>query len=51
VLKHRELADEARIIAIPTLIKLAPEPQRKVIGDLSNRDKQLLALDAHVPEN
>lgn len=45
VLEQPELAEEARIIATPTLIKLAPEPQRKLIGDLSNRDKLLLALD------
>ena len=49
VIERPELADEARIIATPTLIKLTPEPQRKIIGDLSNRDRLLLALEMHLP--
>jgi len=49
VIERPELADEARIIATPTLIKLTPEPQRKIIGDLSNRERLLLALEMHLP--
>jgi len=49
VLKQPELAEEARIIATPTLVKLTPEPQRKVIGDLSNHDQLLHVLDMHLP--
>jgi circadian clock protein KaiB len=38
------LAAAARIMATPTLIKAAPEPRRKVIGDLSDKHKALLFL-------
>ena len=40
--------DQARydqIVALPTLIKRGPEPIRRLIGDLSNTHKVLLALD------
>lgn len=39
------LAEEAQIIAIPTLIRVLPEPIRRVIGDLSDREKVLLGLE------
>lgn len=45
VLEHPELAEEARILATPTLIKQLPPPLRRVIGDLSNREKVLLGLE------
>ena len=45
VLEHPELAETDRILATPTLIKQLPPPLRRVIGDLSNRDKVLLGLN------
>jgi circadian clock protein KaiB len=45
VLEHPELAEDDRILATPTLIKQLPPPLRRVIGDLSNREKVLLGLD------
>jgi circadian clock protein KaiB len=45
VLEHPELAEEERILATPTLIKQLPPPLRRVIGDLSDRDKVLLGLN------
>src|SRR5689334_25441627 len=45
VLEHPHLAETDRILATPTLIKQLPPPLRRVIGDLSNRDKVLLGLD------
>jgi len=33
------------IIATPTLIKELPRPLRKIIGDLSDRERILIALD------
>jgi circadian clock protein KaiB len=44
VLEHpcRILTD--RILATPTLIKLSPEPQVRIIGDLSEEVKVLSAL-------
>ncbi len=38
-------AEEERIIAAPTLIKHLPLPVRRMIGDLSQRDRVLLLLD------
>ena len=37
-------ASESDIIAAPTLIKDQPLPQRRMIGDLSDRPKVLLSL-------
>lgn len=45
VLEHPELAEDARILATPTLIKELPPPVRRVIGDLSDVHKVLLGLD------
>ncbi len=45
VLEHPQLAENDRILATPTLIKQLPPPLRRVIGDLSNRDKVLFGLD------
>ena len=40
-----ENAENEKIIATPTLVKKLPEPVRKIIGDLSDREKVLLGLD------
>lgn len=45
VLEHPELAEHAKILATPTLVKQLPEPMRKIIGDLSDRAKVLVGLD------
>lgn len=45
ILDNPQLAEDERIIATPTLIKVLPEPLRRVIGDLSNTEKVLLGLD------
>jgi len=39
------LALEGHILAAPTLVKNAPLPVRRLIGDLSDRDKLFAALD------
>jgi circadian clock protein KaiB len=39
------LARKAQILAAPTLIKELPRPARRVIGDLSDRDRVLILLD------
>lgn len=39
------LAKGDQIIAAPTLIKELPLPFRRIIGDMSNRDKVLFGLD------
>jgi circadian clock protein KaiB len=41
-------ATECDIIAAPTLIKAAPPPSRRMIGDLSDRDRVLVGLSLEV---
>lgn len=45
LLIHPQLAEGDQILAIPTLVKKVPEPVRKIIGDLSNKEKVLVGLD------
>ena len=45
VLKSPQLAEEDKILATPTLSKILPPPVRRIIGDLSDRDKVLIGLD------
>jgi circadian clock protein KaiB len=45
VLENPEAAERDRVLATPTLIKELPPPLRRVIGDLSDRDKVILALE------
>ena len=40
---HLALVDQ--IVAIPTLVRKLPAPVRKIIGDLSNTERALVALD------
>ena len=41
------LAEEDQIVATPTLVKELPPPLRKMIGDLSDRERVLVRLDLH----
>ena len=45
VLEQPQLAENEKIIATPTLIKDLPPPIKRVIGDLSDKEKVLLGLD------
>ena len=45
ILEHPQLAEEEKILATPVLIKKIPPPLRKIIGDLSDKEKVLLGLD------
>jgi circadian clock protein KaiB len=45
VLEQPQLAEDEKILATPTLIKQLPPPLRRVIGDLSDKDKVLLGLE------
>jgi circadian clock protein KaiB len=44
ILKYPETMFENDLVASPTLIKRAPSPVKKLIGDLSNREKVLKLL-------
>lgn len=43
------LAEKEQLIALPMLIKKFPAPERRIIGDMSNESKVLLALG--LPDN
>ncbi|HTL58512.1 MAG TPA: circadian clock KaiB family protein [Candidatus Limnocylindrales bacterium] len=45
LLKQPKLASGDQILAVPTLVRRLPAPMRKIIGDLSNREKLLIGLD------
>jgi circadian clock protein KaiB len=45
VYKHPSLAKGEQIVAAPTLVKSLPMPLRRLIGDLSQKDRVLLGLD------
>ncbi|HSE66413.1 MAG TPA: circadian clock KaiB family protein [Gemmatimonadales bacterium] len=45
IYQHPEEARSAQVIASPTLLKRLPDPLRRLIGDLSNRERVLIGLD------
>ena len=45
VLDDPSQADDARVIATPTVIRVTPLPRRRVIGDLSIADEVARALE------
>lgn len=49
VLERPDLAEEALILATPTLVKESPLPSRRLIGDLSATDNVLRALHIDMP--
>ncbi len=40
-----EEAEEERLIAVPTLIRQSPTPERRIIGNFQDKEKVLAALD------
>ena len=44
LLQNPQLAEGDQIVAIPTLVRLLPEPIKKIIGDLSNTERVLVGL-------
>jgi len=51
LLKKPQLASGDQILAVPTLVRRLPHPIRKIIGDLSNKEKLLIGLDLQVIQN
>lgn len=45
VLAEPQRAEDARILTTPTVVRDAPEPVRRVTGDLSNQEVVVAALD------
>jgi circadian clock protein KaiB len=44
-----ELAAREQIVATPTLLRVLPAPERRLIGDLSHEDRFLRGLDIGSP--
>jgi circadian clock protein KaiB len=47
IFENPELTEDAFILATPTLVKVRPKPERRVIGDLSDAEKVLFNLDLY----
>jgi circadian clock protein KaiB len=45
LLKRPQLAKGDQIVAVPTLVRELPQPVKKIIGDLSNRERVLVGLE------
>jgi circadian clock protein KaiB len=43
--KHPTLAQGEQIVAVPTLIKKLPQPLRRFIGSMADKEKLLVGLD------
>lgn len=50
VLERPQLAENEKILATPTLVKELPPPLRRVVGDLSDRERVLVGLDLALRE-
>ena len=51
VLERPQLAEDEKILATPTLIKVLPPPLARVIGDLSDTEKVLIGLNMEPFQN
>jgi len=45
IYQHPQLTRMEQIVAAPTLVKRLPLPLRRMVGDLSDRERVLLGLD------
>lgn len=45
VYENPEATRELQVVATPTLVKVLPEPLRRIIGDLSDREKLMAGLN------
>ena len=50
ILERPQLAENEKILATPTLVKELPPPLRRVVGDLSDRERLLVGLDLAVSD-
>jgi circadian clock protein KaiB len=49
VYTHPRETRDFQIVATPTLVKVAPDPLRRIVGDLANRDRVLIGLSLEEP--
>ena len=50
ILETPQRAIEDKVFATPTLVKLSPPPSRRIIGDLSDKQKVTVALELATSE-
>ncbi|HUR58074.1 MAG TPA: circadian clock KaiB family protein [Opitutaceae bacterium] len=43
--ENPHLAHHDQIVALPTLVRKLPEPIKRIIGDLSNRERVLVGME------
>lgn len=39
VLKDPQIAEKEKVLATPTLVLLSPSPSRRIVGDMSDKEK------------
>jgi circadian clock protein KaiB len=49
IYQQPQLARNDQIIATPTLLRILPLPLRRLVGDLSNKRRVMVALDIQLP--
>jgi circadian clock protein KaiB len=49
IIQTPQAAEDFRILATPTTVRESPPPQRRVVGDLSDRDQALEKLELVLP--
>ena len=49
IYQQPHLAEKFQVLAAPTLVKISPDPLRRIIGDLSDTGKVLRGLDLIPP--
>ena len=45
VYEHPDATRDLQVVATPTLVKILPEPLRRIIGDLSDKERVLAGLN------
>src|SRR5271167_1806836 len=51
LVQHPQLAAGDQILAIPTLVRKLPQPLRKIVGDLRDRERALVGLQLRQTED
>ncbi|MDP9125667.1 MAG: circadian clock KaiB family protein [Pseudomonadota bacterium] len=49
IAEHVAKATQDQIVCVPTLLRLAPQPARRIIGDMSDAARVLKGLDVPLP--
>ena len=43
--EYPQVAEDERILATPTVVRVQPPPTKRLIGDLSNREQAIVSLE------